>query len=511
MTSQALFAETTHESVLAENVVECGSGVWDTSNHMSLRSTGRGFSYIFQISKTAFPLWLSDMLAVGVSVGLAWTLLSLAGIPVSNVRWINLASWCLAMTAGCAISGLYPGIGMNSVTELRLISRLVGGIVVLCMGYDLLHGGANQYVMMWPLQGLLLAPMAPTARAAVRRIVCHYDWWGMRTIIVGAGARGLDIMNRLQRKPSLGLKPVGMVDQYRAGWISNDTGLPTGGVFPLEETPKLSQVRHAYYAIFVGSEFPIEERCNLIDSMATVFTQLYITMDSADAGRQWSGALDLGNIGLVKVTERLLTPGGRAIKRAMDIVAILLASPLVVPLVFGLALLVRSTSRGPAFYRSPRIGKDGRTIRIWKLRSMIPNADRLLEKYLSDNPHLRRDWESLHKLPNDPRITWIGRILRKTSLDELPQLWNVFCGDLSLVGPRPILPDQVDKYREIFPLYIRVTPGITGLWQVSGRSSTTHDARLSYDAEYVRNWSLCLDLAILARTIRVVATCEGAC
>jgi lipopolysaccharide/colanic/teichoic acid biosynthesis glycosyltransferase len=147
---------------------------------------------------------------------------------------------------------------------------------------------------------------------------------------------------------------------------------------------------------------------------------------------------------------------------------------------------------------------------MWKFRSMRRDANRILEEYLRDHPELRVEWQEKHKLRNDPRVTRVGRILRKTSLDELPQLWNVLRGDMSLVGPRPIVADEVTKYSEWFDLYCRVVPGLTGLWQVSGRSDTNYQKRVDLDSYYVRNWSPWFDIYLLACTFRVVLEGEGA-
>ena len=135
---------------------------------------------------------------------------------------------------------------------------------------------------------------------------------------------------------------------------------------------------------------------------------------------------------------------------------------------------------------------------------MHRNAKSLLERYLRDNPSLQAEWECSQKLRDDPRVTRIGRFLRKTSLDELPQLWNVLKGEMSLVGPRPIVDSEVDKYGEVYELYKRVRPGMTGLWQVSGRSDTSYPERVAIDSYYARNWSVSLDLLILVRTVQVV-------
>ena len=141
---------------------------------------------------------------------------------------------------------------------------------------------------------------------------------------------------------------------------------------------------------------------------------------------------------------------------------------------------------------------------------MHTQAERRLDEYLSSDPHLSIEWERSQKLRDDPRVTRVGRILRKTSLDELPQLWNVLCGEMSLVGVRPIVDAERPKYGEVYELYKRIRPGITGFWQVNGRSNTTYPERVVMDAYYVRNWSIWLDLVILARTVRIVVRGHGA-
>jgi len=141
---------------------------------------------------------------------------------------------------------------------------------------------------------------------------------------------------------------------------------------------------------------------------------------------------------------------------------------------------------------------------------MVTHADELLERHLQENPNLRREWETDQKLKDDPRVTRIGHFLRRTSLDELPQIWNVVRGEMSMVGPRPIVQDEVGRYEEEFDLYRKVRPGITGLWQVSGRNNTTYRERVAMDVHYVRNWSVWLDVYLLVKTVGVVLGARGA-
>jgi len=193
-------------------------------------------------------------------------------------------------------------------------------------------------------------------------------------------------------------------------------------------------------------------------------------------------------------------------KRALDVMVILAAAPLVLPVVLCLAFIV-SRDGGRAFYGQRRLGKDGKIFTLWKLRSMVPNAEARLEQYLSQNPDARREWESTQKLRHDPRITAFGRYLRKYSLDELPQLWNVLAGQMSLIGPRPMFPEQ----RPLYPgmAYFDMRPGLTGLWQVSERNRCSFAERASYDTAYAQTMSLGTDLAILAKTVAVVVRGTG--
>lgn len=193
-------------------------------------------------------------------------------------------------------------------------------------------------------------------------------------------------------------------------------------------------------------------------------------------------------------------------KPVFDGVLIIASLPIVLPLIFIAACLVALDGKTP-FYWQKRLGKDGREFSILKLRTMMPDADEALESYLRVNSEARLEWEHKQKLLQDPRVTWIGRILRKTSLDELPQLWNVLKGDMSLVGPRPMMVEQRDLYPS--QIYYRMRPGITGLWQVSDRNDTSFADRASYDIEYYRNLSLRQDVSLLIRTFTVVLRGTG--
>jgi lipopolysaccharide/colanic/teichoic acid biosynthesis glycosyltransferase len=200
----------------------------------------------------------------------------------------------------------------------------------------------------------------------------------------------------------------------------------------------------------------------------------------------------------------------RVIKRCIDICLILLSSPLVLLALGMISLLVMLSSPGPIFYSHRRIRKHGAFFSMWKFRTMCVNSAEVLEEHLSRNPKARAEWNKTHKLRRDPRITPIGSFLRRYSLDEFPQFWNVLAGHMSLVGPRPIVAAEVEKYADSFECYCRVKPGLTGLWQVSGRSELTYYERVALDCDYVSRWSLRRDLKILLKTFSVVLKQDGA-
>lgn len=206
---------------------------------------------------------------------------------------------------------------------------------------------------------------------------------------------------------------------------------------------------------------------------------------------------------------RIRTVWGRVTKSMLDRAGAAIGLILLAPVFLVLARNVKQDG-GPAFYNQIRIGRDGKKFKCWKFRSMIVNADKVLEDYLAENPDARAEYQRDFKLKNDPRITSIGDILRKTSLDEIPQLYNVLKGDMSLVGPRPIVDKEVHHYADKFDHYLSVRPGITGLWQVSGRNDISYDERVALDVWYVDNWNVWNDIVIVLKTVYVVLARKGA-
>lgn len=200
----------------------------------------------------------------------------------------------------------------------------------------------------------------------------------------------------------------------------------------------------------------------------------------------------------------------RVVKRSIDVGLVIFLSIVLLPLVLVVAAAVWLSSPGPVLFSHRRIRRHGEFFTMWKFRTMCIKSGEVLEQYLNTHPEARAEWRATHKLKYDPRVTRVGRFLRKTSLDELPQLWNVLNGTMSLVGPRPIVAAEVEKYGEQFWDYCAVKPGITGLWQVSGRSELSYTQRVELDRHYAQNWSLGTDAKILMRTWSSVVNRDGA-
>jgi len=202
-------------------------------------------------------------------------------------------------------------------------------------------------------------------------------------------------------------------------------------------------------------------------------------------------------------------PVGGISKRSFDILVALAALVLLSPIFVLIMALVKYSDGGRVFYGHRRIGYNGSTFRCLKFRTMAENGDVLLQHYLDENPQAQEEWRETRKLQDDPRVTVVGSVLRKLSLDELPQLINILRGEMSIVGPRPVVEDELELYEASAVYYLRSRPGLTGLWQVSGRNDVSYAARVAFDTHYVRNWSLTSDLVIVARTIPAVCLSRG--
>jgi Undecaprenyl-phosphate galactose phosphotransferase WbaP len=450
-----------------------------------------------------------------VFVGCDAVAISLAGITVLLENRINgkldlhqyFSLWPAlgVFFAIFAFSNLYPGIIHNAVTELRrLVLALTLGFLVLATLISV-----TRLDQAYPRRVLLLGwisaiVLTPLLRSIVRAFVCHKPWWGIPVAVFHTGDESTEIVRELELHPEIGLRPVVLLSSsYHGGRAPS---VPIVDIH-LAASVRASGVERAMIALpETGSAKLLED----LEKFQSLFPRLMIIHSSAVLLSLTVNARQLAGCLAVEVRRDLLLPLPRLTKRSIDLFLVCLILPLVTLPLLLIGLLVRLESPGPIFYSQHRVGRDQRKFRIWKIRTMKTNADELLREALAKDGKLREEWLRDRKLRHDPRITRVGKLLRKTSLDELPQLWNVLRGEMSLVGPRPIVEEEVSAYGQNIALYCRVAPGLTGLWQVSGRSAMSRRDRVRLDSYYVRNWSPWLDLHILARTASVVLTGEGA-
>ena len=275
---------------------------------------------------------------------------------------------------------------------------------------------------------------------------------------------------------------------------------------------KLESNRRKYYAAAIAADaYSVDELFALTETVQHYFSRVIVIPNLRKfplINAEILGSIEHKGVAF-SVPNNLLNPNDRLLKNGFDAVVSIVILTMIFPFLLLLYLVVFVASRGNPVYKQRRIGRGGKPFDIYKFRSMRPNADAFLKTLLENDPVLQAEWEREHKLKNDPRITRLGHFLRKTSLDELPQFYNVLCGEMSLVGPRPIVQSEIEKYGEYFRYYAAVRPGITGLWQVSGRNDITYSERVQLDVWYVRNWSVDIDLMILLKTFSAVLRKQG--
>lgn len=466
--------------------------------------------------RTSAPLLFVDATAVLLAILAAQRVgvFANADLPGPNIFGSQLfAIGIVLFTLGVHhIHGLYPAVGLGHSIEFRRILRTCL-IVSLATGMSLLASPTISFASFLSYLVFIasLAMFLPTLRAAARSILGRYSWWTQSVLVVGDGAKAEEVFQNLTHSGHEGLRPIGVAYDPSSHWSGDTTGVRVylGPVSAIEQLLLATQTARV---VIVNN-----------DAMHDLNFGHYCNIPHVSLQAPWSNhpiekatLVDRNGSAEIHCFQRGLSPSALFAKRCMDVTLILLCSPLLIPIFATIAGLIKLSSPGPIFYRQKRLGKSGTTFYVWKFRTMVPNADAVLQKYLFTHPELQDEWNHNHKLKNDPRISGIGKILRKTSLDELPQLLNVLIGDMSLVGPRPIVDNPqydrqyIEDHPEVYAIYCSVRPGITGLWQISGRSDKSYDFRPACDRQYIQNWSVMLDVYILYRTIKTMLLREGA-
>ena len=458
-----------------------------------------------------FTLVLSDVLVALVMWQVAIVLHgALARGPFTEIAAASVVPCVVAWVGVRAVLGLYPGYGLDQVEELRRQTYALFAALTIVVVFAFASNFGDELsrilVFGWAL-GLLLA--APVARSIVRSAIRRTGLWGKPVVVLGPEEIRSRVLKALQKEWHLGFKSVEAFDNSLAPEDGVLEGVPYERA--LNDAIVMARKNGLDTAIFAMPHAPHEHLVKLV-SLASTYFRYVIVMPNLD-GICNSAAIArdfAGNVGL-EIRYNLLFPWARRAKRVLDLMLTVVGGLMITPLLIVLFIWIKLDSSGPAFYGHRRLGAGGKHFLCWKFRTMHTNAEQLLDEFLQSSPNLRAEWEHNFKLRDDPRVTRIGRLLRKTSLDELPQLWNVLRGEMSLIGPRPIVDAEIHKYGAVYDMYRRIRPGISGFWQVSGRSNTDYAERVQLDAYYVNNWSVWLDIVILARTVRTVVLGRGAC
>jgi Undecaprenyl-phosphate galactose phosphotransferase WbaP len=373
----------------------------------------------------------------------------------------------------------------------------------------------NSSRLWWAFVWLAAAVLLPIGRSMARRVMRRLQVWQRPTLIVGAGPNAHEALAALQSEWTLGFEVQGFVDvaQTSAGVPQRMLTL-NGAAWPIFSGSVLAD-----WAKVSGVQFVVAMEHGQNDLRENVLRQLAhwraedVSVIPAMRGVPLYGT-DISyffshEVALLKLRNNLRYWPARLLKRVFDVMASVVILLLLLPLFVYLAITIRKDG-GPAIFAHRRVGQGGQMFNCYKFRSMRVDAEKQLRDILASSPELREEWEREFKLKDDPRISVIGHFLRRTSLDELPQIFNVIKGDMSLVGPRPVIQAELARYGDDVDYFLMVRPGMTGLWQVSGRNDVDYDTRVYLDTWYVKNWSLWYDIAILFKTIKVVFKREGA-
>jgi exopolysaccharide biosynthesis polyprenyl glycosylphosphotransferase len=427
----------------------------------------------------------------------------LHGWTYPQITAIALPAWLLLFW----LYGLYePRQVLSPVNEFKQVFHgVVAGTVIILIADSVLNMNlARGWALLAMFCGLVFVG---GERLIVRKLLHFLRRRGgdtTRTLVIGANHEGRTVARTLEREGWLGYRIIGFLDDDLPPGkeISGDYRV----VGRVAEIKRLVQDKRADLVLVAATAFDTPRLNRLFWALQDVDVDLQITSGTVDLLASRMSVQSVAGVPLLYVRRTGITRLQQVIKRTMDIVGSTALLLLLSPLLLGLAIWIRRDSEGPSLFKQVRSGRDGEPFTCWKYRTMVIDAEarRAELEHLSEGPGL------LFKLKNDPRITGAGQFLRKYSLDELPQLVNVLRGEMSLVGPRPALPAEVEQYDDWVRNRLKVKPGMTGLWQISGRTETSFSDYVRYDLFYIQNWSLSLDLWIAWRTLRAVLSAEGA-
>jgi exopolysaccharide biosynthesis polyprenyl glycosylphosphotransferase len=452
-----------------------------------------------------------DTIAIVTAMSVGYPVASALGRANADVvgRHLLLGTICLPLWIVLFAShGLYTYRGVaNRIDEWRRVVRAIVSATLTSAGVGYL--GRIDVSRSWLLVTGVMALLTVSAERAVLRhtfrCLRRRGRFVRRVLIVGANGEARALAHTLSTHPELGQKVVGLVAD------DADGGRRAGGQPPvlgkLDELLALVEATGVTGVLFATTAIQVDSLNHYTRALCAAGVHVEVSSGLRDIAPSRLRVRSTGRFGVTYV-EPVRQQGWRAVaKRGFDITAASLTLVASAPLLLLIAVLIKIDSRGPVLFRQRRVGQEGQTFTIYKLRTMTVDA----EERIIDLRALNEADGPLFKLREDPRVTRVGRVLRKLSLDELPQLLNVVLNDMSLVGPRPALPDEVRSWDDVVHTRLRVKPGITGMWQVSGRSDASFDEYVRLDLYYVDNWSLLTDIGIIVKTVPAVAFGRGAC
>lgn len=348
-------------------------------------------------------------------------------------------------------------------------------------------------------------------RATIKFILTKLNLWHRDTYIIGTGLNAAEACQAVKSESNFGFNLKGFIDFSSNEQSSINSFVKAERiVVDYESLIRFFNPNHVYIIAMDAEQSSLREDL-LRDLLLNNFKNVYVvpSLRGVPIFRTDISFIFSHEIIILPIQQNISKIIPKIIKRTFDIIFSLSVLILLSPLFLMICYLIRKDG-GKAFYFQDRIGKNGKLFKCYKFRSMCANAESVLDDYLANNKEAFEEWQFNFKLRNDPRVTKVGRFIRKYSIDELAQLINILKGDMSVVGPRPLLPNEVERYSKNIVYYEYVKPGLTGLWQVNGRSNVTFEMRVFFDSWYIRNWSLWVDIVIILKTVKVVLWREGA-
>lgn len=456
-------------------------------------------------------LVVTDFLSVLLTSGLVVVFWNWVKQDINYSQYAVLIPFILLFNMAYAMMDLYPGIGKSPIAEFRslTIATTIIFLLLAALSFVVVHMPVYSravFLISWVLC-LITVPMA---RHRVIRDMCRRNLWGESVVIVGITANTHNLVEMLQSHPEYGFMP-----EFILSLREVQEGESTIRGVPIYQVPADFQVERLgnHGRIQTAIVIPSQEDQPLTDQFLREgqfhFSRIVMILEK-QLGSLWVTPFDIGGILCFEISQNLLSSTHRLFKRVLDLILVTIGSPFILLGGVFIAVSIKLDSRGPVFYKETRIGFGGKPFQVWKFRTMVCDANEKLAAYLCENPEMAAEWNATRKLKNDPRITRVGKFLRRFSLDELPQIINVVHNEMSLVGPRPIVADEIGKYEDRFELYKRVKPGLSGLWQVSGRNDLTYEMRVDLDEYYVRNYSIWMDLYIIGQTFGALVSNRGA-